>query len=776
MAQTRYFALQGGMDIVTPAIRTAPGRVVAGMNYEPHPRGYQRADGFERFDGSPRPSRASYWTLAFTGGPLAAPVESRVTGQTSGSSAVVLRESVVDSGAYVDGDAAGYLIFTGLEGGNFIEGEPLMMGSNGDDPEIDLAQYWSSASAIVSYALDFTFASLPALPAGWTFNTATGVLSVDPSAAASIEGLRVTATNNQGATSALSPPINVYVEALVQAFVGNAAWSAIERGALNDDEDRAWFQEAVEVARARIGPVPGSGPVRGVWIFQGQQYAFRDNEAGTACIMHRATADGWTVITHGRELAFAGGTAEWVEGDIVVGATSGAQAAVRRVVTESGDWTTDDAAGRLIIAGITGEFVAGEAIAGGAGAAVAADQSRGIFLPPGGRYDFRNHNFYGAANMRRMYFVNGVGRGSEFDGTTLVPISTGMEDDRPLWLDIHSNHLFYDFAGGSKQNSSIGNPYQWQVITGAGEIGIGEEPTGMLASVSGTLTTFGRNKVAVLFGDDAENWVLRTLSDSSGCIPWTAQALGSPIYHDAIGLRALETSDRFGDFSIGTLTQMVEPLFKQKQRDGVTPVGSVRVRPKDQYRLFWSDGTGLYVYFGRGAPEILPFDLGFAVTCTASDKDLDGVERVFVGSEAGYVYELDAGASADGEPIEAFLRLPFNHVGSPSQKKRWAAAILEIDAAPNTNIGMIAEFDYGDPDQPPGQEQAFQVRGGGGFWDELRWDEFYWSSPVEGKAKADNVDGLGTNISIVVASKAAHEQPHILTGMILHFHYRGLAR
>lgn len=776
MAQTRYFALQGGMDIVTPAIRTAPGRVVAGMNYEPHPRGYQRADGFERFDGRPRPSRASYWTLAFTGAPVAAAVNTPLVGGTSGAAATILRDSVVDSGSYETEDAAGYLILTGLIGGSFLEGEPLLAGGEGDNPVIDLAQYWSSPLGLQSFALDFTFASSPSLPAGWSFDTETGVLTVDPTIAASIEGLRMTATNGAGTTSALSPPINIYVEAMAQVFVGYAAWSAVERGALNDDEDRAWFQEAVEVARARIGPVPGSGPVRGVWIYRGQQYAFRDNEAGTACIMHRATADGWAVITHGRELAFAGGTAEWVEGDIVVGATSGAQAAVRRVVTESGDWTTNDAAGRLIIAGITGEFVAGEAIAGGAGAAVAADQSRGIFLPPGGRYDFRNHNFYGAANMRRMYFVNGVGRGSEFDGTTLVPISTGMVDDRPLWLDVHSNHLFFAFRGGSAQHSSIGNPYQWQVITGAGEIGIGEEPTGMLASVSGTLAIWGVNKIGVLFGDDSENWVFRTLTDSSGCAAWTAQMIGSPIYQDAIGLRSLETSDRFGDFAIGTITQMVEPLFKQKRDDRVTPVGSVRVRPKDQYRLFWSDGTGLYVYFGRGAPEILPFDLGFTITCTASDKDVDGVERVFVGSEAGYVYELDAGTSADGEPIEAFLRLPFNHVGSPAQNKRWAAAVLEIDAAPNTNIGMIAEFDYGDPDQPPGQEQAFQVRGGGGFWDELRWDEFYWSSPVEGRAKADNVDGMGTNISIVVASKAAYEKPHILTGMILHFHYRGLAR
>lgn len=775
MAQTRFFALQGGMDIVTPSIRTAAGRAIAGMNYEPHPRGYQRADGYERFDGRPRPSLASYWTLAFTDGPAAAAVGSSVVGQSSGASATVLRDSVVDDGSYETEDASGYLIITGLTGGNFLEGEPLLAGSDGDPAAIDLSEYWSSPYEIDFYTLDFMEASAAELPAGWTFDTETGVLTVDPSAEASIEGLRMTATDVNGTVSSFSPHINIYVEAMAAAFIGNAAWSAIERGALNDEDDRTWYREAVALARSRIMRVPGSGPVRGVWMFHGEEYAFRDNEAGTACVMHRATADGWAAVAFGRELAFSGGSAEWPEGATLVGGTSGALATVRRVTLESGDWTTDDAAGRLIVTAISGEFVLGEAVTGGGGLAMADGPSVAISLPPGGRYDFRNHNFYGAANMRRMYGVNGVGRGFEFDGTVMVPIATGMEDDRPLWIDVHSGHLFFGYRGGSVQHSSLGNPYQWQILTGAGEIGIGEEPTGLLGSVSGTLSVFGRNKVAVLFGDDAENWVLRTLTDSSGAVAWTAQMLGTPIYHDAIGLRALETSDRFGDFAVGTLTQMVEPLFQQKARDRVTPVASIRVRPKDQYRLYWSDGTGIYVYIGRGAPEIMPFKLGFVPTCTAAGKDDDGEERLFAGDADGWVYELDAGTSADGEPIEAFVRFPFNHVGSPAQRKRWSKAVLELDASPDTNIGLISEFGYADPDQPPGQEQAFNVQGGGGFWNELRWDEFYWSSPVEGRAEAD-LDGLGRNLSIVVASNAAHEKPHILTGMILYFHYRGLAR
>jgi hypothetical protein len=43
--------------------------------------------------------------------------------------------------------------------------------------------------------------------------------------------------------------------------------------------------------------VSGSGGILGVWEFNGVLYAFRNNAAGTACIMHKATSSGWTAVT-----------------------------------------------------------------------------------------------------------------------------------------------------------------------------------------------------------------------------------------------------------------------------------------------------------------------------------------------------------------------------------------------------------------------------------------------------------------------------------------------
>lgn len=53
------------------------------------------------------------------------------------------------------------------------------------------------------------------------------------------------------------------------------------------------------VLRALIQPVPGIGDVRGVVVYKGDVYAFRDHADGTTCRMYKATAGGWSEISTG---------------------------------------------------------------------------------------------------------------------------------------------------------------------------------------------------------------------------------------------------------------------------------------------------------------------------------------------------------------------------------------------------------------------------------------------------------------------------------------------
>jgi hypothetical protein len=59
--------LQGGLDLVTPALMVKPGQLLDCLNYEPDINGgYRRMGGIERVDGRPKPSEQSYWIAKVT--------------------------------------------------------------------------------------------------------------------------------------------------------------------------------------------------------------------------------------------------------------------------------------------------------------------------------------------------------------------------------------------------------------------------------------------------------------------------------------------------------------------------------------------------------------------------------------------------------------------------------------------------------------------------------------------------------------------------------------
>lgn len=65
-----------------------------------------------------------------------------------------------------------------------------------------------------------------------------------------------------------------------------------------DDDLLLVFTEALhEHYRALIQGVPGSGPIRGVVLFDDDVYAFRNADPATECFMYKATTSGWALVT-----------------------------------------------------------------------------------------------------------------------------------------------------------------------------------------------------------------------------------------------------------------------------------------------------------------------------------------------------------------------------------------------------------------------------------------------------------------------------------------------
>lgn len=545
-----------------------------------------------------------------------------------------------------------------------------------------------------------------------------------------------------------------------------------------DDIEEACSAAVRDYAREQIDPLPGSGPVRGVWEFGEDVYGFRDNAGATACVMHRSTPAGWEEVDIGHNVAFvSGGTVEITSGSTITGATSGATATVERVNLATGTWAGGTAAGTLILWGITGTFTPNENLNIGVSLNVATLGPVAVApntLPPGGRYFFVAHNFYGASDRRRFYAVNGVGNGFEFTGDTIVPIVTGMDVDTPNRVAVFRNQLFFAYPGGSVQHSAPGEPLNWNPILGAAEIAIGSDVADFITNVD-SLIILGLHGIYSLTGYGVADWVLGTLTQEAGAKPFTGQRIGQGLYLDNRGLRSLAATQSFGNFAMGTITETVKKTMRRKQEQGITPVASVIVRSKNHYRLIYSDGSGLSFYLGRKVPEPMYFEIGKVVTCVSSNESAEGTERVFFGSTDGFVYQLDKGTSHDGSNIEAYLQLAYSSMGSPNILKRVLKVSMEIAATGGSQIGIAVDFDYSLNEQMAASQATAEARGSGGIYGLSNWAEFNWSAPIEDVVETE-VEGQGRNASIIAFSNSDVTPAYALRGATLYYSDRGAIR
>ena len=539
---------------------------------------------------------------------------------------------------------------------------------------------------------------------------------------------------------------------------------------------------AADIYRADISAPTGSGTLRGLGILNGVLYCFRDNAGGTAGLIYKATTSGWSNISLYHELSFDTGVGEISDGAAITQLISGAAATVKRTVHESGTWAGSNAAGRLILSGITGTFDNTHDIqVGGVTKATSTGTADQITISPGGTYEIVQSNFTGLSSTIRLYGCDGVNRGFEFDGAIYVPIDTGMSADTPERVAVHKKQLFFTFEGSS-QNSGIGTPYVWTVVTGAAEIGMGEDIVGIKVQQGDVLAIFTRNATSQLQGANVADFVLFSISPETGAIARTIQNIGTTYCLDDRGIINTKRSEIYGNFEQGTVSSRIQSLINDMRE---VVVASAIYKSRNQYRLYGSDGTGICM----GVKDIsikgtakrtkgysfTQFEYPVNVACAISGENANGKDVIYFGASNGKVYQADKGTSFDGEEIEAFLKLPFNNSKSPSALKSYRKCMIELTAIGYSSIRFQPDFSYGDPDIPAHSSKTFETQGAGGYWDMDNWDSFYYDSPTVANPSF-SINGTGTNLGLVVYSKSAIDQGHKIDGAIVHYTPRRLVR
>lgn len=423
--------------------------------------------------------------------------------------------------------------------------------------------------------------------------------------------------------------------------------AAVPVGTVTEDQpeldgflDNELSELAANVYRADIEKPDGDSPIRGVAVLNNIVYCWRD-DAG-ALVTYKQTASGWEAIPLYSQVAFSGGSAEYIDGSTV---TQGANSAtVKRCVLESGDWLAGTAAGRLIVEPVAGALGAG--IAGGGGVATLAGAPTAITQFAAGRVDCVPYNFTANLANKRLYCCDGVNLEWEFDGSVIVPLNTGMAGIRASRVAVFKNHLFYAYRS-SLQHSAIGDPYAWTPLLGAGELGLGDTITNLKTAsgseASGALMAICEDSAWVLYGNDSESWQLIRVSEEAGAQPFSAQEFGGILAFDRNDFRRFRPTDTFGNFSYESQSRLIEPLVK----NGVVKC-SVLSKSKSQYRCFFSDGLFVTATPIKGGFGWMASDYGVVIEC-AVGAEINGLYRIFMGSFDGWVYEADVGRSFDGE-------------------------------------------------------------------------------------------------------------------------------
>jgi hypothetical protein len=358
----------------------------------------------------------------------------------------------------------------------------------------------------------------------------------------------------------------------------------------------------------------------------------------------------------------------------------------------------------------------------------------------------------------------------EFDGTYFIPIATGSSPDTPKHIAVFREHLFCAIAS-SVLHSGIGEPYNFTTIAGAAELATGDTVTGFLvqpgSQSSGTLAVLCRNSIKMLYGSSSADWNFIVYSHGSGALHYTSQVMAQSYFLDDRGVTTLNATQNYGNFDQASLTNNIRTFINAKRN---LAAYSSLSRERSQYRLFFSDGYGLYCTIVNGkflGSAIVKFST--AAYCACEGELSDGSEALFFGSASGgHVYQMDKGSSFDGANIDALVQFNWNASGSPRILKRYRRASIEMSGDGYAAIQFGYSLAYGSSEEMQPTAATYETAFTPAYWDSFTWDNFFWDGQSVSPTEIE-MSGTGENVQITITSSTDYIYPYTLNSYILHY-------
>ena len=304
-----------------------------------------------------------------------------------------------------------------------------------------------------------------------------------------------------------------------------------------------------------------------------------------------------------------------------------------------------------------------------------------------GNYEFDKYSFGGT---EKLYGVDGVNPFFSIDSSdTYTAITVWASGSQAAThLAMHRNRAWVT-RGAEVTYSDVGDPTAFTDYAASGTIYTKETITAISPLVGGVIGVFSRNNIAYLSGTGSESTLsaefLTDHGNNVGARINTVQTMGSRTFFlGDPGIIDLAAVQEFGDFGDATISDAVYETLRAKLG---TETASCVVRKKDQYRLFFSDGSGIIVSLRQGQFIGLTWiNFPIKVNKAVSSEYASGVEVILFGSSTGYVYEMESGNQFDGENLTASLIPAFTPCRYPRRNKRFRFVIFDMDSTEDTSF------------------------------------------------------------------------------------------
>jgi len=231
----------------------------------------------------------------------------------------------------------------------------------------------------------------------------------------------------------------------------------------------------------------------------------------------------------------------------------------------------------------------------------------------------------------------------------------------------------------------------------------------------------------------------------------------------------MRTTLNWGNFVSTTLTQNLLPFIVQERSK---LAASCIFRQKSSYRVFFSDGYGLWLtminqqYLGA-----LPVLFPNPVSCVDQDVTSSNEEVIYFGSSdgRGYVYQMEKGTSFDGVAINAYLTFAWDPLKSPRILKRFRAGSIEMQGGGYATIQFGYQLGYSSAQI--GQPIPIDILTGfvaPPAWDAFTWDNFTWDGQTLAPSDVD-MTGVAENVQVTIRSGTPYNTAFTLNSLIYHY-------